>query len=338
MAVWLVTGATGFLGRHVLDALSYFENRSPSTGPKIIAMGRHCPSHWPVDRFVLSDLDDRNGLRVILRELAPDYVIHLAGRTPPASEEELYRANYWLTYHLLSALRSLHKPIRVVLSGSAAELGPVESVDLPVGEEYVGAPIDAYGRSKHLASVVGLSEAEPIELMVARIFNPIGPGVSPSQAFGRFAAQLARPSPDPLEMTVGDLEARRDFVDVRDVARAMITLALHGRAGQIYHVGTGCSQRIGDGLEVLVRLSGRKVKLCVDPSMRNRRGPSDSRASIQRIVNEIGWEPRIPWEQSLADLWKDARVRYSIGHWQQSENPTDPLDSSRTSPNSIAMF
>ncbi len=204
------------------------------------------------------------------------------------------------------ALRSLEKPIRVVLSGSAAELGPVEPAALPVGEDYTGYPIDAYGRSKHLATLRGLSERPPLEVTVARVFNPIGPGIPPTQAFGRFAARLAEPGPDPLELTVGDLEARRDFIDVRDVARAMIALALRGQAGQVYHVGTGCSRRVGDGLEILVRLSGRSVQTRVDPELKSRRGPSDSRAAIDRIVAQTGWKPRIAWEESLADLWARA--------------------------------
>src|SRR5207302_7404013 len=114
-----------------------------------------------------ADLSDSVGLRQAIQRVQPDFVIHTAGRTPPADDEELYRANFWSTTHLLSALRSLAKPMRVVLSGSAAELGPVAAADLPVGEDYDGYPMDAYGRSKKLATLAGLAERPPIELMVA---------------------------------------------------------------------------------------------------------------------------------------------------------------------------
>ena len=103
----------------------------------------------------------------------------------------------------------------------------------------------------------GLSECVPLEVMVARVFNPIGPGTPVSQALGRFASRLAEPGPDPLELAVGDLDSRRDFIDVRDVARAMVELAQRGRPGLVYHVGTGQSHRVGDGLDRLVQLSGR---------------------------------------------------------------------------------
>ncbi len=86
----------------------------------------------------------------------------------------------------------------------------------------------------------------------------------------------------------------------------MIALALRGQAGLIYHVGTGRSQRVGDGLERLIRQSARSVEVRVDPSLQSRRGPADSCADIDRIVSHTGWHPTVSWEQSLADLWREA--------------------------------
>ena len=306
MALWLVTGASGFLGRHVVETLTSGLEGHQRADVDLILMGRRRPEGWPEERFVAADLNDPAALRQGLQRFAPDYVIHTAGRTPPAEDDELYRANFWATTHLLAALRSLKKPCRVVLSGSAAELGPVSVAHLPVGEDYNGYPVNAYGRSKHLATLRGLSERPPLEIVVARVFNPIGPGTPPTQAFGQFAARLGEPGPDPLELTVGDLETYRDFIDVRDVARAMIALALRGEPGRLYHVGTGQSHRVGDGLEILLRVSGRTVQIRIDPSLQSRRGPADSRAAISRIVAETGWLPQIAWEESLADLWREA--------------------------------
>jgi GDP-4-dehydro-6-deoxy-D-mannose reductase len=305
MAVWMITGATGFVGRHVLSELQRAFDGSSLSENKLVVLGRRCPPHWPEEAFVASDLNEVNQLGETVRRIEPDVVIHTAGRTPPAPDEELYRANFWTTIHLLSALRSTRRPVRVVLSGSAAELGPVDAADLPVNEAHACNPIDAYGRSKWLATLGGLSERAPLQVMVARVFNAIGPGMPSTHAFGRFAARLTDPDPDPLKLDVGDLDARRDFIDVRDVARAMIALALGGRANLVYHVGTGRSSRVGDGLDHLVRLSGRTVKVRVDPALQSRRGPADSRADINRIVAHTDWHPTISWEQSLEDLWRD---------------------------------
>jgi GDP-4-dehydro-6-deoxy-D-mannose reductase len=311
MAVWMVTGATGFVGRQVLEALQTGLEREEGSRsePKIIVVGRQRPGNWPDDAFVAADLTDLDQVREMAGRIAPDYVIHTAGRTPPAPDEELYRANFWATIHLLSGLRSLNKPMRVVLSGSAAELGPVDLAALPVDEAYRCLPINAYGRSKWLATAAGLAERPPLDVVVARVFNPIGPGTPASQALGRFAARLSDPEPDPLELIVGDLDARRDFIDVRDVARAMIALATRGQGGSVYNVGTGLSQRVGAGLDRLIHLSGRSVRVSVDAMLESKRGPCDSRADIARITAHTGWKPVISWERSLDDLWHEVAAR-----------------------------
>jgi GDP-4-dehydro-6-deoxy-D-mannose reductase len=317
MAVWLVTGATGFLGRHVLDALaSDVAGRSPYDAEvEVVVLGRHRPASWPEHRFIEADLNDPDGLRESLRTIAPEFVIHTAGKTPPAGDDELYRANFWSTTHLLGALRAMGKPMRVVLAGSAAELGPVDAADLPVGEDYAADPVDAYGRSKLLATRSGLAERPPLQVVAARIFNVIGPGLPPTQAFGAFAARLAEPGPDPLDLPVGSLTPRRDFIDVRDVARALIALARQGRAGRIFHIGTGSSRSIVEGLRHLVTASGRSVVFRDDPALLRRPGPSDSRAAIGRIAAETGWVPRISFEESLDDLWCEVRGRQAVNPW-----------------------
>jgi nucleoside-diphosphate-sugar epimerase len=304
MPVWMITGGSGFLGGHVLGTLA----EEPPHDAEVVAVGRRCPPGWPHGSFVRGDLDDPVTLHEIVASHAPGVVIHAAGQTPPARTEQFFRGNTRRTVELLRALQALSRPVRTVLVGSAAELGPVEVDDLPVGEGHRCRPSEPYGLSKWFATAAGLASAEPLEVMVARVFNPIGPGMSASQAFGRFAERLANAEADPLRMTVGDLESRRDFIDARDVARALIALALRGRRGLVYHVGTGVSHSVGEGLERLIELSGRTV-LCETQLPVARPGPRDSRADPRRIGGHTGWAPRIPWEQSLSDLWDEVRRR-----------------------------
>jgi nucleoside-diphosphate-sugar epimerase len=292
----LVTGGSGFLGRHVLHALA-------ASSSRVVALGRHLPPGWPATDFVRADLDDFDGLRRAIATISPDVVIHAAGKTPPAPSSALYLANARATMHLLNALRDAGRPCRFVHAGSAAELGAVPVEQLPANEDQPCRPTDAYGLSKWAASRIALAAPPPLEVIVARLFNPIGPGMPTSQAFGRFASILAEPGPKSLTMTVGDLDARRDFLDVRDAAEALVALIDRGRAGSIYHVGTGVSRSVGEGLAELIRLSGRDARIERTPS---RRGPNDSRADITRIFDHTGWSPRVSWERSLADLWEAA--------------------------------
>ncbi len=152
MAVWLVTGATGFVGRHVVDALRAELRASDHGMSRVIVLGRRCPHEWPADAFVRADLTEADSLRAAIAAISPNVVIQTAGRTPPAPDEELYRSNFWATIHLLGALQALKRPARVVLSGSAAELGPVDAAHLPVNESMPCNPTSAYGRSKWLAT------------------------------------------------------------------------------------------------------------------------------------------------------------------------------------------
>lgn len=298
---WLVTGGSGFLGRHLLAALA----RAAPAGVRVVAMGRRRPEACPVERFIPADLDEPDELARALCAAGPEVVFHLAGQLPTADPARLYQGNTRATVHLLDALRRSGRPARVVMAGSAAELGPMAADALPVGEEFPCNPVSPYGLSKWFATRYGLNQDSPLEVISARVFNPIGPELPVSQAFGRFASVLASPGVDPVWLKAGDLDARRDFIDVGDVADALLALALRGRGGLVYHVGTGRSRRIGDGLDFLIGLSGRRVCLDVDPTIQ-RPGTADSRARIDRIRDHAGWGPRVPWETSLANLWNAA--------------------------------
>jgi GDP-4-dehydro-6-deoxy-D-mannose reductase len=93
----------------------------------------------------------------------------------------------------------------------------------------------------------------------------------------------------------------------------LLVLADRGSPGRIYHVGTGRSRRVGDGLDRLITLSGREVTVEVDPAIARKRGPSDSRADVRRVAEETGWSAVISWEQSLRDLWDHAIARAPSG-------------------------
>lgn len=307
MAACLITGGSGFLGRHLIDHL----RRQGQPSEELVSIGRRQPAGVEKSEFRALDLLDRAALISLVDETKPSVVYHLAGKTPPGDPADFDRPNRLATVSLLDALQTSGRPCRVVMAGSAAELGPVPIEALPVSEQFACRPVEPYGFSKWLATCAGMAARPPLEVISARVFNPIGPGMPTSQALGRFADELAR-GQGPTTLTVGDLDSARDFVDVRDVARALEALAMKGRAATVYNVGTGRSHRVRDGLDFLIGLSGREVRVELDANRARASGPSDSRADVGRIAAETGWTVRISWEQSLRDLWDDARSRAGL--------------------------
>ena len=275
-----------------------------------------------MDRFLEFDLSFHSAktLSDVLAPLGPLAVIHAAGRTPPADAPAMFSTNTRGTACLLEAIQLLQTSARMVLVGSAAELGPVPVDQLPAHELTPCRPVDSYGLSKWSSTRLGLSASNPgrLEVMVGRLFNPIGPAVPTSQVFGRLARELSMPRMGVAEMVLGNLGASRDFFDVRDAASALITLIHEGKHGQLYHIGSGTPHTVAEGLGHLIRLSGRSVSIrgAGDPP---RQGPSSSWASISRVLNETSWRPRISFEQSLKDLWDDVSLRQALRDSPQAE-------------------
>lgn len=299
MATWMITGASGWLGSRVLEALV----QDLSGDDRVVALGRHRPDALRGALFVAADLLDPESIGRAVHDVRPDVVIHAAGKTPPSPDAEMYEANFWGTSRLLTAVKELKRPVRVVVAGSAAELGPIQPADLPVTEDHPCAPMTAYGRSKAMATAAATAMRGPVEVVVGRVFNLVGPAMPESLAFGRFASQLASPGADPATLLTGRLDSRRDFVDVRDAALALLALATQGTPGKVYNVASGSSRSIQEGLDLLVGLSGRAVRTSVDPAAMRRTEPDDTRASLDRITADTDWRPEIPFNRSIADLW-----------------------------------
>jgi len=300
-ANWLVTGATGFLGRHVAREIA-----ASGVGRAIgISRKASCPQTG-IDEFVTIDPFSVAAWEAVLQRFEPAVVVHLAGRTPPADHATLVRDNVDLTGTLVTALRRAGRPVRLIHCGSAAELGDLPAAMLPANELTRPEPVIDYGRTKLSATQIVLGAKGPVVPVVGRVFNLFGPGQPPGQVFGRYARafrELGRNRTEPW--LVAGLTARRDFIDVRDAARALIALGRHCAAAGLYHIGTGHSRSIGEGLAILSRLAGCQAPIVEDP-VAPRHGPADSFADIGRITAETFWRPEIAFQSSLEDLWNEA--------------------------------
>jgi GDP-4-dehydro-6-deoxy-D-mannose reductase len=299
----LITGVCGFSGRYLAARL----RRGPDV--TILGLDREPAPPGLVDGHFRCGLTDPAAVRAAIIEARPDVVYHLAGLIGPAPAEQIEEVNVGGYRALVEALRlcarEAAEPIRVLTVGSAAEIGPVDRTQLPLTELVPCRPETAYGKSKLAVTHLACSEpAEgPLAIVVARAFNLVGPGLSPQLALGSFARQLADVRAGRADaIRCGPLDGRRDYVDVRDTVEAYMALAERGRAGQIYNVCAGRSQRMADLLQIMIELAGRRVPVIIDAGRTTAVGPDDIYGDRTKIAHDVGWEPAIPIRQSLAEL------------------------------------
>lgn len=304
---FLVTGASGFAGSHLLDALA-------RSGAPLAAW--HRPGEAPYAgvadvAWTAVDVRDAAAVEAALAASRPARVFHCAGlahvaeswrRNLPALE-----VNALGTHHLLAAARRLQLDARIVVPSSALVYRPSAA---PLGEDAPIGPVSPYALSKLAQERVALAAAaEGQAVIVARPFNHIGPRQEPSFATSSFARQIARAEAGlaPTVLEVGALDALRDFADVRDVARAYLRLADAGEPGRVYNICTGEATSVRAVLDRLLALARVNLEVRLDPS---RLRPADHPALVgdgSRIRRELGWAPERRLDESLRDL---------LEHWR----------------------
>ena len=296
----LVTGGRGFLASHLAAEL---RRRHPSGRLALLDL-------VPGPGTVVCDLRSPEAARRAVLRLKPSCIYHLAGTTRPLGWEGLWDAHVATTVNLLTAVRSLpsaRRP-RVVVCGSSAEYGRPHG--RPVREGDPCEPVTPYGASKHSQSLAALSfRHEGVPVVIARPFNVIGPGMPESLALGTFARQLARIArgEQPPFLKVGDLSPRRDFVDVRDVARALADLGRLGVSGEAYNISSGRAVAMAALLRELLEVTGLRVRVRTDPSRVRRQEVRSITGDHRKISALSGWKPAIPLTRTLRDLWEGLR-------------------------------
>ncbi len=301
----LITGATGFVGTWALDDL---RRRRPDATVWATSDQPTPPSghHGPYRQL---DLGDAAGVRALIRDCRPAGVLHLAGAIAGDDVEHLTAVNAGGSERLYRALvdELPRGSVRVVQASSAAVYGPVPGADLPVGEERPLCPVSPYAISKAAQERVSVAagENDGLQVVRARIFNLLGPRQPARLVPMCFIDQLREihrgNAAAPLQ--VGNLRARRDFVDVRDVVQALGALLDHGVAGAAYNVASGLEVEIGAVLAQLQVLAGLDVVVEVDPARLGATGEDRSQADVSRITTETGWRAAISLDASLRAMW-----------------------------------
>lgn len=298
--VVLVTGCGGFLAGALTRQL-----RVHWPSARLVGAGRRAATDANVSEVVVLDLSERAPLVELVGGLRPDIVFHLAGRVSAGTTGDMVRDNLVATQALLDVVLQHAPHSRVVVAGSAAECGMVDPDRLPVCEDHPLRPVSPYGVSKACQRLAALSYAvHGLHVVVGRVFNIAGRGAPPNTSLGAFAEQLrdiAAGRREPV-MRVGNLSGRRDFVDVDDVASALVALAMKGEAGELYNICSGRSVSIGELLDQLIKSSGLEVRIETEPARLRAGDVPEVYGSAAKIHAVCGWTARVSLTDSLCAM------------------------------------
>jgi GDP-4-dehydro-6-deoxy-D-mannose reductase len=315
----LITGITGFVGSHLAELLlaegievhgltrfrSSIENIEPILGQLQLHEG---------------DLADAHSLRRIVGEVRPNMIFHLGGQSfvPSswASPATTMEVNLLGAIHLFEAVREAAIDPVIQIAGSSEEYGAVDRSALPITEKTPLRPLSPYAVSKLAMDYLGYQyfRSYGLRIIRTRAFNHEGPRRGETFVTSNFARQIAEIEAGlrPPVVMVGNLEAERDYTDVRDVVRAYRLAIDEARPGDVYNICSGKAYSIGAVLDLLLSFSRLTVEVRTDPT---RLRPSDVPVLLgdcSKFQAVTGWRPAIPFEQTMADLldyWRDRVTR-----------------------------
>jgi len=302
----LITGAAGFVGGHLTAHLQ-------ACGDEVIGVDRFA---IPSSGMPGMDITDAAAVRALIGDVRPSAIYHLAGWADVGGSwkapVEAFRANAEGTLNVLSA--AVEAGVQRVLAVSSADVyGKVDPSELPLTEDSPLRPASPYAASKVAADYLGLQAwlGNGLPVLRVRAFNHLGPGQTDKFVAPAIASRIARAElGDGSDvLPIGDLSARRDFTDVRDVVRAYRLLMEHGEPGEVYNVCSGVDLAVQDLADQLLAQARIPLRFETDPALLRPVEVPVLRGSYQRLEQTTGWKPEIPIAQTLTDLLEDWRAR-----------------------------
>lgn len=311
----LITGITGFVGSHLSEYLLaqgvevYGVMRWRSQTENI----RHIKDKI---KLIQGDLRDSHSIKKTIEEIEPDYIFHLAAQSfVPMSwsaPSDTIETNVNGTIHLLEAVRKSKVNPKIQIAGSSEEYGLVYPHELPIKETNPLRPLSPYAVSKVAEDLTGWQyfKSYGLNIVRTRAFNHTGPRRGEVFVTSNFAKQIAdieKGAKEPV-IYVGNLDAQRDFTDVRDIVRAYWLSVNKCKFGEVYNICSEKSMTVRSMLDLLLSLSKKKIEVKVDP---NRLRPSDVeilRGDCSLFKKETGWKPEVPFDKTMKDLlnyWRE---------------------------------
>ena len=308
----LVTGASGFIGSHLVALLH-------EKDLEIWASYHHTKRHFPFNvHWVRADLTRAEEATQLVQQSRPDFVFHLAGQAAPwkswSQPGRTLQLNAAASIFLLEGIVRFAPQARVVLISSAQVYGATFFEKRRVSESDPTNPVNPYGGSKLLMEIAALNfvRSHGLSIVIARAFNQIGPGQNSGYVFPDFCRQIAfmEKKKKPSVLKVGNLQITRDFIHVRDSVPAYYLLARRGKPGGIYNIGSGEGIQLSDALDFLVRESRVRFRVKVVPSKLRRNDlPCAILDSLK--LKRLGWRPEESIWNALRELLQEWREKVS---------------------------
>jgi GDP-4-dehydro-6-deoxy-D-mannose reductase len=297
----LVTGASGFVGQHLIPALS-------AAFPDAVLF---------TNFFEITQLQ---AVEAALHSAAPDACIHLAGVTTiagaRADPERAWKVNLHGTLHLARAILARGNPCRLLFVSTSEVYGRSFRSGALLDEQAVLAPMNGYAATKAAADLaLGAMVGDGLNLIRVRPFNHTGPGQTKSFVLPAFAHQIARIAAgrQPPVVHAGGLDSARDFLDVRDVCDAYVRCLTATEtvlpSGSILNIASGTPRKIGAVLQQLLELAGVRAEVETEAALTRRSEILVACGNAALAASALDWRPRIAWEQTLVDIIADWRAR-----------------------------
>lgn len=307
----LIIGAAGFVGDYLIDHIQ----RNCIWSIAVTKLPQENILKKGIEILDLNLLDPQE-VENLLGKIQPDYIFHLAAQSSVALSWKnpglTVDVNIKGTINLLEAVRKLKKQPSLLLIGSGEEYGYVLESEIPITEETLPRPGNIYAATKACQNMLGkiYCDAYQMNIMSVRAFNHIGPNQAPLFVVSDFCKQVAEIEKGLREpvIRVGNLSARRDFTDVRDVVRAYIMLMEHGVSGATYNVGSGKAIAIQEILDEILKMAGCRIEVVVDSAKLRPVDVPIIEADIRKLRETTGWNPEIPLSRTL---------RETLDYWRQ---------------------
>lgn len=311
----LITGITGFAGSHLAELLLkenfevYGTTRPRSRTDNIDLIKNQL-------NLCDADMMDSHNLYSVIVRIKPDYIFHLAAQSfvqsswaSPATTMEM---NILGSVHLFEAIRRAEIDPVIQIACSSEEYGLVYPNEIPIKETNPLRPQSPYAVSKVAMDYLGYQYHQSYKMKIIRTrgFNHTGPRrgeVFVTSSFAKQIAEIEKAKKEPL-LEVGNLEAQRDWTDVRDMVRAYLLAVQKGEPGEVYNLCSQKAIKVKDMLDLLLKFSKVKVEIKQDPA---RLRPSDVPVLLgdySKFHRVTGWKPEIPFEKTMEDLlnyWRE---------------------------------